>query len=261
MSTMPAEDARPAVSLASRSLVLGYGAVCYLIFFVVFLYDIGFVGNILVPKSIDSGDPVAPAEALGVDFLLLGLFAMQHSVMARPWFKRWWTRIVPPPVERSTFVLATSLALVLLFWQWRPLPGIVWEIEQPAAAAALGSLFAVGWLVVLASTFLIDHFDLFGLRQVYLYAARKTYSPPGFRKPALYRFVRHPIMLGFIIAFWATPVMSWGHLLFAFLTTVYIFIGIQFEERDLRAALGSIYGEYRGQVSMILPWISRGSKT
>jgi protein-S-isoprenylcysteine O-methyltransferase Ste14 len=240
---------RPLSKIAS----LGYGLICNLIFLGTFLYTIGFVGNLIVPKSIDSGPLVPLAEALAVNVLLLGLFAVQHSVMARPAFKRWWTRAVPPHVERSTFVLASSLLLILLFWQWRPLPWILWDLQRPLAVTALWGLFGVGWLVVLISTFLIDHFDLFGLRQVYLYARDQPYIPPSFRTPAFYRIIRHPIMLGFLIAFWATPTMTWGHLLFAVMTTAYILVGMSLEERDLRRTFGSSYDEYQQQVSMLVP--------
>jgi protein-S-isoprenylcysteine O-methyltransferase Ste14 len=245
--------------LLFRLLTLLYGGISYLIFFGTFLYAIGFVGNLVVPKPIDSGSQVSPAEAIGVNLLLLGLFAVQHSVMARPGFKGWWTRFVPPQVERSTYVLVSSLLLDLLFWQWRPMPGAVWKVEPPVATV-LWALFGVGWVLVLISTFLIDHFDLFGLRQVFLFATGRPYSPPPFRTPALYGFVRHPIMLGFLIGFWATPTMTWGHLLFTVMTTAYIVIGISLEERDLRHAFGGTYEEYRQQVSMIVPWFKRERK-
>ncbi|MDB5306705.1 MAG: integral rane protein [Gemmataceae bacterium] len=236
----------------TKALSLSYGLISYMIFFGTFLYAIGFVGNLVVPQSIDSGAVVPVGEAVAVNVLLLGLFAVQHSVMARPAFKRWWTRFVPPQVERSTYVLATSLLLVLMFWQWCPLPGVVWEVGHPAAAV-LWVLFGVGWVLVLISTFLIDHFDLFGLRQVALYARGRPYIPPPFRTPALYKIVRHPIMLGFLIAFWSMPTMTWGHLLFAGITTAYIFVGVFLEERDLKNSFGGSYEEYRRRVGMLVP--------
>jgi protein-S-isoprenylcysteine O-methyltransferase Ste14 len=238
----------------TKALSLSYGLASYLVFLGTFLYAVGFVGNLVVPKSVDSGTVVPPGEAVAVDVLLLALFAVQHSVMARPAFKRWWTRVVPPQVERSTYVLASSLVLILLFWQWRPVPEVVWAVEQPAAVAALWALFGVGWAVALVSTFLIDHFDLFGLRQVVLYARGEPYTTPPFRTPGLYKVVRHPIMLGFLIAFWATPTMTWGRLLFAGMTTAYILVGVLLEERDLRAAFGSTHEEYRRRVGMLVPW-------
>jgi protein-S-isoprenylcysteine O-methyltransferase Ste14 len=229
-----------------------YGVTCYLVFFATFLYAIGFLGNFGVPKSIDSGQQVPFIQALAVNFALLALFAIQHSVMARPWFKAAWTRLVPAVVERSTYVLLSSLALVLLFWQWQPMGGVVWNVENVYGRAALGVLYVIGWLTVLATTFLINHFDLFGLRQVWLYLRGRPYTDIGFRTPGVYRYVRHPLYVGWLLTFWSAPVMTSAHLVFAIATTVYILIAIQFEERDLVRS-HSEYAEYQRRVPMIVP--------
>ena len=243
-----------------RIIGFAYGVVCYAVFLLSFLYAIGFVGNLLVPKSIDLGPSEPPGEALLVNIVLLGLFAIQHSGMARPAFKRWWTKIVPPPIERSTYVLISSLVLDLLFWQWQAMTGVIWSVENQAGRIGLHALFWLGWLTVLLSTFTIDHFDLFGLRQVYLRFRDREYTDVQFKVSALYRFVRHPMMLGFLIAFWATPQMTLGHLLFSVATTGYIFIGIFFEERDLTASHGAAFVQYRKKVPMIIPLPGRKSK-
>jgi protein-S-isoprenylcysteine O-methyltransferase Ste14 len=247
----------------SRILALAYGVVSYLAFLAAFLYAIGFVGNLPVPKSIDSGPSGPPILAALVDALLLLFFAVPHSVMVRPAFKQWWTRFVPTPVERSTYVLVSSLALALLFWQWRPIPGLIWDLPSSVGRWLLAAVFWLGWVVVLVSTFLIDHFDLFGLRQVYLFASGRTYSPPAFKTGGLFRYVRHPIMLGFLLAFWATPTMTLGHLLFAVATTAYILIALQLEEQDLVGYHGDQYRAYRKQAGMLLPFprFSKSSRT
>jgi protein-S-isoprenylcysteine O-methyltransferase Ste14 len=239
-----------------RVLVFIYGVVAYALFFATFLYAIGFVGNLFVPKAIDSAPQVPFIQALLVNLGLLGLFAVQHSLMARPFFKRWLTRFIPQAAERSTFVVASSLALITLFAFWQPMGGLIWSIENPQAQILLHVAFAFGWLLVLVSTFLINHFDLFGLRQVWLNLHKKPYTQLRFGTPVLYRLVRHPLYLGFILGFWATPVMTVAHLVFALATTGYILIAIQLEEHDLMNAHPE-YAEYRRKVPMLIPFLGR----
>jgi protein-S-isoprenylcysteine O-methyltransferase Ste14 len=252
---------RQAASDLSRMLkriaFFGYGVVCYAVFFATFLYAIGFIGGFLVPTTLDGVATVPLAKGIAIDAGLLGLFAIQHSVMARRWFKERWTRIVPPALERSTYVLLSSVALILLFRLWRPLGGVVWSVHDPIGRAVLLALFAFGWTLVLVSTFLINHFDLFGLRQVWLFLRGKPYTPLTFGTPGPYRLVRHPLYLGWFFAFWMTPTMTYAHLLFAVATAGYILIAIQFEERDLVHAHGGAYEAYRRRVPMLIPFMRR----
>ena len=237
----------------ARFVVLVYGCVVYLFFLGAFLHTIGFVANVPGLKTIDSGTAGDAWNAAVIDVLLLGLFAVQHSIMARRWFKEWWTKFVPRPAERSTYVLAASLAVALLLWQWRPIPATVWSVDEPFVRVLLIGLSVAGWTILLVATFLLNHFELFGLKQVFDHWRQRRDEPPTFRTPALYKLVRHPIYLGFILAFWATPRMSVGHLLFATMATGYILVGIFFEERDLIAQFGGQYRRYRTEVGMLLP--------
>ena len=237
-----------------RLIAFLYGLTAYLVFFGTILYAIGFVTGLVVPKTVDGGTAGSIGEAFVINLLLMSLFAVQHSVMARKQFKQWWTQYVPKSVERSTYVLFASLALILLFWQWRPMPAVVWDIANPQAATAVMVLSFMGWFLVLTSTFLINHFELFGLHQVVNNLAGRGMKEPRFKTPVLYKVVRHPIYLGFIIAFWAAPVMTVGHLLFAAVTTAYIFVGIFLEERDLVELFGDEYRRYRERVAMVIPF-------
>ena len=247
--------------MIKRILFFGYGLAAYLVFLGTFLYAIAFVGGCpILPSRLDGPLTGSLGAAIAIDCGLLAIFAVQHSVMARRWFKERWTRIIPWTIERSTYVLAASLALLLLFWQWRPIGIEIWTVEQPAARALLWTLFAAGWGTVLVVTFLINHFDLFGLRQVTLPLIGKPYTPVSFRTPLPYRFVRHPLYFGFLLAFWSTPHMTLAHLLFAAATTAYIVLAIQFEERDLVAEHGKAYEQYRREVPMLVPGIKPRSK-
>ncbi len=241
--------------MTTRILYFVYGCASYVLFLATFLYAIAFIGGFAVPVKLDGPATTPFTTALLINTALLAVFAVQHSVMARPWFKRWWTQVVPWAIERSTYVLMASLALDLLFWQWRPLGGTVWTVEQPALRAAIWAAFAYGWLQVLVMTFYIDHFDLFGLRQVWLHLLGRQYTRVHFATPAPYRMVRHPLYLGFVIAFWAAPTMSVTRLVFAAATTAYILIAIQFEEHDLAEEHGPSYVEYRSRVPMLIPGI------
>jgi methanethiol S-methyltransferase len=242
-------------------LMAVYGVVVYVFFLVTFLYAVAFVGDFGAPTSLDRGSATSLGVALLVNLALLGVFAVQHSVMARPGFKRWWMRFVPRPIERSTYVLAASAALALLLWQWRPIGGpAVWTIVHPVAVIAVEATFWLGWLIVLGSTFMIDHFELFGLRQSFAGLMTRPVVEPAFKTPLIYRFVRHPIYLGFLIAFWATPRMTIGHLVFALATTAYVLVGIRLEERDLVAQFGNAYRVYRKRVGMLLPSFQRAPR-
>ncbi len=236
-----------------RVATLVFGVISYLIFFVTFLYAIGFIGNLVVPKTIDTGTSSSFAKALIINTLLLGLFALQHSLMARQSFKHWWTKIIPKQTERSTYVLISSLLLILLFWQWKPMTGIVWDTSGTIGGTILLVIFALGWSLVLFGSFMIDHFELFGLKQVFFYFNEWEYQAPEFQAPYLYKYVRHPLMLGFILAFWAIPTMTVGHLMFSIVTTVYILVGVTFEERSLVNYHGEKYRRYREQVPMLIP--------
>ena len=241
--------------MLGRAAIFAYGLVCYLVFFGTFLYAIGFIGNWVVPKTMDSGIQGPFMQALAINAALLGIFAIQHSWLARRSFKAALTKVIPEPAERSTYVLLSSLALILLFWQWQPMGGVLWDVQNATARMALSGLLLVGFGIVLITTFLINHFDLFGLRQVWIHLKGEQYKPLGFRTPGPYKHVRHPLYVGWLIAFWATPTMTGAHLVFALATTAYIMIAIQLEERDLVHFLGDRYGTYRQTVPMIIPSI------
>jgi len=243
-----------------RVIAFAYGIACYVVFFATFLYAIGFLGNFGVPKSIDSGAEGSLLAALAIDGALLALFAVQHSVMARPWFKKAWTQFVPEPVERSTYVLFSSVALLALFYFWKPMGGILWSVENDLGQALIYGMYIIGLAIVLLSTFLINHFDLFGLRQPWLYLMGRKYTHLEFRTPFFYRYVRHPLYVGWLLTFWAAPMMTAAHLFFALMTTVYILVAIRFEEADLIDAHGPIYRRYRAEVPMLVPGLSGDAK-
>ncbi|MCK6486354.1 MAG: isoprenylcysteine carboxylmethyltransferase family protein [Phycisphaerae bacterium] len=243
-----------------RVLFFAYGLTCYLMFGAVYLYAIGFVGNIAVPRSIDSAVGTPWPAALMINLGLLAVFGLQHTIMARPTFKRLWTRIVPEPIERSTYVLFSNLAMILLFWQWRAIDAVVWDVQSGPARNALWALFAGGWLIIVVATLMLNHFDLFGLRQVWLHLRGRPYTRLTFAQPVFYRHVRHPLYVGWLTAFWVTPTMTAGHLLFAIGATAYILIAIQFEERNLLEAHGADYAEYRRRVPMLIPMPRRVSR-
>ena len=246
--------------MVGRITAFVYGIFCYFAFLASFLYAVGFLGNFGVPKGIDSGRSTGFAEALLIDAALLGLFAVQHSLMARQWFKKAWTRMVPASVERSTYVLFSSAALLLLFWKWEPIGGVIWSVENSVGRIALWASYAIGWLVVLIATFLINHFDLFGLKQVWCKLSGQEYKAPGFRTPGMYRYVRHPLYVGWLMVFWSTPEMTAAHLVFALATTAYILLAIQMEERDLMR-FHAEYAEYRRRVPMLVPGTANRAAT
>jgi protein-S-isoprenylcysteine O-methyltransferase Ste14 len=243
----------------ARLFALIYAVLAYAVFLVTFLYAVGFVGGFVTPTTIDSGLAGPVGTAVLVDVLLLGLFGLQHSIMARPGFKRWWTRLVPRAVERSTFVLFASVILLVLFYYWRPIQAVVWDLHGPVARDIMWALFAAGWLIVFLGTFMIDHFDLFGLRQAWTYFRGREYQHPHFQTRGFYSYVRHPLMLGFIVAFWATPVMTVGHVLFAAVSTAYILVALKIEERDLITYHGEAYQEYRRTTPALIPGLRRRS--
>jgi protein-S-isoprenylcysteine O-methyltransferase Ste14 len=248
--------------MMGRGIAVLYGVACYAIFFLTFLYLVGFLSNLLVPRSVDVGPAAATLTALTINFALIALFGIQHTVMARPAFKEKWTKIVPESIERSTYVLIASLILILLYWQWRPMTGqVIWEAEAAWAQYLAWAVFFGGFGIVLLSTFIIDHFDLFGLRQVWLNLRHKAYTHPGFKVTFFYKFIRHPLYVGWILAFWATPRMTLGHLMLAVGMTAYILIAIRYEERDLAQILGDDYVQYREKVPMLIPRFGKGHET
>lgn len=244
-----------------KSMIFIYGILAYVIFLITFLYAIGFVGNMVVPKAIDSGTELALLPSIVINVILLSVFALQHSIMARPAFKKWFTKIISPAMERSTYILLSSLALLLIYWQWQPITTIVWETHNKISVTLMTGLFFLGWTIVLLSTFMINHFELFGLAQIFNNLKNRQTPNPKFQTNFLYKIVRHPIMLGFLIAFWATPRMTVGHLLFTIVTTLYILIAVKYlEEKDLKKAIGEKYKTYQKEVPMLIPFTKRKKK-
>ena len=248
------------MSTISRIATLTYGTICYLIFLATFTYSIGFVGNLIVPKSVDSGDVGPVGMAIVVNLVLLTVFALQHSIMARPAFKDWWTKFVPWAIERSTYVLLSSLALALIYWQWQPITNVIWQVENPIGFGILQGLFFAGWALVLYATLLIDHFDLFGMRQVVLSFREIEYSHHPFDTPSLYQYMRHPLYLGWFMVFWMTPTMTGGHLLLAGVTTAYILVAVVLEERDLVNHFGDVYRRYQETTPKFFPFGKKAGK-